>query len=227
MNRVVAVMLLAIVMLASCFECFGEDVPVFTDADLGRYSNEQSFKQENGRLEVDMEEPIHVSRVKREVTGRPAIAGPHGSISGPGSESVTTHLDASEEPDAVEAPGPDTVREEAPAPDVITESDKREAERDIRFIVDAMINCLSRGDIDGALAYFIPDMRQHHRTVFEILKKEKSLVAAMKGYRGIHLESYYGNFAQVGAIREEANGTYSYPVMLVKDERGKWWIRSF
>ncbi|MDP2158751.1 MAG: hypothetical protein Q8K68_13705 [Nitrospirota bacterium] len=105
--------------------------------------------------------------------------------------------------------------------------DKLEVERDARFLIEAMISRLEREDIEGALTYFAGSRKEQHRTVFQALKEKKVLKAAMKGYKGVHIESVYGHYAQCGVLREEPGGVYSYPVQLIKDADGRWKIYSF
>lgn len=91
---------------------------------------------------------------------------------------------------------------------------------------DAVRAALLAGNIESALAYFVPGSQPQYDKLFKTIGQEK-LVTLLGGITEIRLNSHGGRLAECGAIRVETGGTYSYPVTFVKDYHGMWKIHGF
>ncbi len=91
---------------------------------------------------------------------------------------------------------------------------------------EAIKTALMTGNIEEAVSYFVDGAQDRFRNVFTQLGNNK-INSIFSSINEIKLESVYGQLANYGAIRIESGGTYSYPVVFVKDENGIWMIMGF
>ncbi len=89
-----------------------------------------------------------------------------------------------------------------------------------------MKTALMDRDIEKSLAYFIEPTRERYRTVLTGLSAEQVSSIFLR-IINIQTDSVTERTAECGAMREETDGIYSYPVTFVKDEDGKWLIMGF
>jgi len=91
---------------------------------------------------------------------------------------------------------------------------------------DGMKTALLSGAVETALGNVIDSKKDLYRTMFtEIgLSNIQSLLSTNLGFE---LESFNGNSAECGIIREENSEVYSYPISFTKDASGAWKIRGF
>ena len=91
---------------------------------------------------------------------------------------------------------------------------------------NGMKTALVNGDIEGAVSYFADDTKIIYKNKFSTLGSER-INAIFASFSDFKLEVFYGQLAECGAIRVEADGTFSYPVTLIKDKNGIWKIMGF
>jgi hypothetical protein len=80
--------------------------------------------------------------------------------------------------------------------------------------------------MDTALSYFMPGNQEKYRQIFTTLGHTK-INSIFSGISSIHLAKNYEKVASCGALRAEAGGIYSYPIIFVKDHNGIWKIFEF
>jgi hypothetical protein len=81
------------------------------------------------------------------------------------------------------------------------------------------------GDIEGALAYFIPSSQDRYRFVFQDLGA--SLSQKLESIEAIHLLSLRNGVAEAEAIRTEDGTAFSYPMTYLQDANGIWKFDGF
>ncbi len=91
---------------------------------------------------------------------------------------------------------------------------------------EGMKSALMAGNMDAALSYFMPGNQEKFRQIFTALGQTK-INAIFSGISSIRLAKNYETVASCGAMRAEAGGTYSYPLIFVKDNYGIWKIYEF
>ena len=85
---------------------------------------------------------------------------------------------------------------------------------------------LIAGDVETALNEVVDSKKDLYRNMFTQLgiSNIQSLLATSTD---IELESYSGNTAECGVIRQESDGIFSYPIGFAKVTNGVWKIRGF
>ncbi len=85
---------------------------------------------------------------------------------------------------------------------------------------------LIAGEVETALNEIVDSEKDAYRTMFTQIgiSNIKTLMATGADFE---LESYSGNTAECGVIRQESDGIYSYPIGFAKDANGVWKIRGF
>ena len=91
---------------------------------------------------------------------------------------------------------------------------------------EGMKSALMAGDMETALSYFMPGNQEKYRQIFTAFGQTK-INSIFSGISSIHLSNNYEKVASCGALRAEAGGTYSYPLIFVKDNNGIWKIFEF
>lgn len=89
-----------------------------------------------------------------------------------------------------------------------------------------MKEALMSGDIETSVKYFIVRNQDQFRQMFTALGSEQinAVFSTVNDFKIYTLEE---GTAECGAMRVEADGTYSYPVTFVEDEGGIWRIMGF
>jgi beta propeller repeat protein len=92
---------------------------------------------------------------------------------------------------------------------------------------NAMKTALGNQDVETSLNYFVYEVRDTYRAMFNQFgfAKISSILSRNTGFK---LSVNYGRFSECGAIKREDDGTsYSYPVHFILDENGIWMIKGF
>jgi flagellar hook assembly protein FlgD len=91
---------------------------------------------------------------------------------------------------------------------------------------EAMKTALIAGDIDTAVSYFAEDEQDEYMNYFTQLSSN-DINSIYSSIVRLRINSVTDNIAQCSAIRSESTGTYSYPVIFIKDGEGIWRINGF
>jgi hypothetical protein len=81
------------------------------------------------------------------------------------------------------------------------------------------------GDIQGAASFFPLATRDRFQTLMN--DPTTNIAARLNEISSLEVYSVSNDTAQAGAIRQEASGTYAYPVNFMRDENGIWFIYGF
>ncbi len=81
------------------------------------------------------------------------------------------------------------------------------------------------GDIQGAASFFPLATRDRFQTLMN--DPTTNIAARLNEISSLEVYSVSYDTAQAGAIRQEASGTYAYPVNFMRDENGIWFIYGF
>jgi len=97
----------------------------------------------------------------------------------------------------------------------------------LESVWNKMSKALVSGDVGTAINYFSVFTRDEYRRRLSGLSKAQ-FDSIFKNSKGIHLDALYeGNVAECGIMREEKEGTFSYPVRFVRDPDCVWRINGF
>ena len=110
---------------------------------------------------------------------------------------------------------------------VWTEQEKRELDSLLRSRWNQMRNALGRGDVDGAVSYFLAESRETYRKMYSSFPKQ-TLSEMSRELSDIHMVDVDGNRStkyEILCIRE--GQTYSFQLLFVKDCDDEWKIRSY
>ena len=95
-----------------------------------------------------------------------------------------------------------------------------------KMIWNRMKANLLAGNISAALNDVVSQNRDKYNAIFR--QYDSSQIEQMfTGNTDLTLDSVHDVAAECGAILEESEGTYSYPVLYTIDENGIWKIREF
>lgn len=81
------------------------------------------------------------------------------------------------------------------------------------------------GDIQGAVSFFPLATRDRFKTLMN--DPTTNIAVRLNEISSLEVYSVSSDTAQAGAIRQEASGTYAYPVNFMRDENGIWFIYGF
>ena len=81
------------------------------------------------------------------------------------------------------------------------------------------------GDIQGAASFFPLATRDRFQTLMN--DPTTNIAARLNEISSLEVYTVSSDTAQAGAIRQEASGTYAYPVNFMRDENGIWFIYGF
>jgi hypothetical protein len=81
------------------------------------------------------------------------------------------------------------------------------------------------GDIQGAGAYFPLATRDRFQAIFN--DPGNNITARLNEISGLEIYTVTNDTAQAGAVRQEADGVYAYPVNFMRNENGIWSIYGF
>lgn len=81
------------------------------------------------------------------------------------------------------------------------------------------------GDIQGAVSFFPLATRDRFQTLMN--DPTTNIAVRLNEISSLEVYSVSSDTAQAGAIRQEASGTYAYPVNFMRDENGIWFIYGF
>jgi PKD repeat protein len=90
----------------------------------------------------------------------------------------------------------------------------------------AMKAALLAGNVDTALSYFIDGSQSRYRAIFTGMNSA-TINEIFSGISSIEVTKVNGRIASCGALRNEAGGTYSYPLIYIQDNKGIWKILGF
>jgi hypothetical protein len=90
---------------------------------------------------------------------------------------------------------------------------------------DGMKRKVLLGDIQGAGAYFPLATRDRFQAIMN--DPVTNLPSRLNEISTLEVYTVSSDTAQAGAIRQEASGTYAYPVNFMRDENGIWFIYGF
>ncbi|TAN42409.1 MAG: hypothetical protein EPN25_02935 [Nitrospirae bacterium] len=113
------------------------------------------------------------------------------------------------------------------AKDEISESEKKNIEREFTAIVASMLSQLKAGNIEGALAFFVESRKERHRKIFTALKDNNTLKLAAEGYMGVDIAWIGDHLAEGGVSRNEDGKIYSYGIKFMETAKGVWKIYDF
>ena len=108
---------------------------------------------------------------------------------------------------------------------VVTVLDFNDTEAVLKTIWSSVRPLLMNGNIDTALNYFTDPAKENYRSLFA-LKGTLNLYSLLANATEMELESVTDQSAYCGVIRKETRGTYSYPVIFIKDDKGLWKINT-
>lgn len=108
----------------------------------------------------------------------------------------------------------------------VTILSKEQLENVLKDIWEHMKSALIAGDMETALNYFMPGKQREYQERFTKLGPDKIKTIFSK-IKSIHLTNSYDKVANCGVMREDADGTFSYPLRFVKDNNGVWKIYEF
>ena len=91
---------------------------------------------------------------------------------------------------------------------------------------EGMKSALLSGNVDTALSYFIDGNQDEYRAIFAGMDIA-TINEIFNGIQYIEVTKVYGKVASCGAIRNEAGGIYSYPLVFIQDNNGIWKILGF
>jgi hypothetical protein len=103
---------------------------------------------------------------------------------------------------------------------------KTQLEELLRSKWNSMKSALLAGNIDKALTYFIGTSQDRYRSRFANLTAAK-INSIFSRITEIEIDSFHDNAAECGALRTETDGFYSYPLLFVRGEDGRWLIAGF
>jgi len=81
------------------------------------------------------------------------------------------------------------------------------------------------GDVQGAATFFPLATRDRFQALMN--DPATNIAARLNEISSLEVYSVSSDTAQAGAIRQEASGTYAYPVNFMRDENGIWFIYGF
>ena len=84
---------------------------------------------------------------------------------------------------------------------------------------------LVKGNIEGALEFFIERSKDRYRSVFEAL--EDQLPVIMETFIEFNIVNVFENIAEYEIVANEGGVLYSYPGVLIKNGNGIWKFRDF
>jgi len=108
----------------------------------------------------------------------------------------------------------------------VTMLSKEQLEKQLKDIWEQMKSAIIAGKMETALSYFMPGIQRDYKKIFTDMGPDKIKTFFSKS-KSIHLTNSYGKVANCGIMREEADGTFSYPLIFVKDNNGIWKIYGF
>lgn len=89
---------------------------------------------------------------------------------------------------------------------------------------NAMINFLTQGDVNSALALIAPESQQRYQQIFSLVNGRFATI--FSNIQQLNLVSIYNQSAIYEVITREGNGKlYSYPVTFTMDDKGLWKIQ--
>lgn len=80
---------------------------------------------------------------------------------------------------------------------------------------------LLAGNIETALNYFIEPSKDMYRNVFIQMGSDK-INSRFSSIFELRLDILYGKLSECGALRNEDDVVFSYPVTFIKDSDGIW-----
>jgi hypothetical protein len=90
---------------------------------------------------------------------------------------------------------------------------------------EGMKQKIAAGDIEGAGSYFPVATRDMFQAIFNDPGME--IMSRLNEISAIKIYTIMDDTAQGGAIRQEDDGVYAYPVNFMRDENGIWRIYGF
>jgi len=88
-----------------------------------------------------------------------------------------------------------------------------------------MKEALEKGNIDGALEFFIERSKERYRSIFEALKDQLPVI--MGTFIEFNIVNVFKNIAEYEIVANEGGVLYSYPGVLIKNGNGIWKFRDF
>lgn len=90
----------------------------------------------------------------------------------------------------------------------------------IQAVWSTLKNAILRKDFETASKQFVPILQDQYKTYFKSSPSE--VIARFREIKFIEVYSVDDQYAQCGAIRDDPDGTFSYPLNFARGQNGDW-----
>ncbi|MFH1027745.1 MAG: DUF1566 domain-containing protein, partial [Pseudomonadota bacterium] len=161
------------------------------------------------------------------------VAAPVVHVTGPGGAATLTPVSDTEYTAKFISEGTYTVTATATGPDGQSYTDTVTVTVMLRYQLETLLKGkwegmkakVATGDIQGAGAYFPEATRDRYQAIFNDPYME--IMSRLNEISAIKIYTIMDDSAQGGAIRQEDDGIYAYPINFVRDDNGIWSIYGF
>lgn len=174
--------------------------------------------------------PLNISL---RLDGSFTVANPTISVQGPVSVPVQQDTQADSYTATLNVEGTYVISASAQGPDMQTYTDSVTVTVVPRYQLETLLKGkwegmkakIAAGDVEGAVQQFISTSRSQYQSVFT--DPTTDVLARLNEISALEVYTVLSDTAQGGAIRQEADGEYAYPVNFIRDENGVWRISGF
>ncbi len=185
------------------------------------------------RITSNIESGVGPLDVSLRLNGSFSITNPTITTSGPVAFTLTAGANAGEYTVKLSAEGTYTINASAVGPDSQTYTDtititvlsRQALEKLLIAKWNVMKQKIVAGDNAGAASVFHDASRDMFLSIFNDPSSE--ILSRLNEISDVEIYSVLGDIAQGGAIRQEDDGIYAYPVNFTRDESGLWSIYGF